>query len=240
MASVDKSFNSRLKYVREVLGYTQSGISEVCGSKLRSWQEYEKGSRVPGSQVLEGLVHLGVNVNWVLTGQGPMLSKDAALPERPQAAPAHSLDNFVFINVLQLDDSSELALANLSQDPAGLAFQRDWLEKEQLNIDQLVVVQARGDSMQPTVMNGDNLLVETLSTQQEAVMEPEAQPIDIDGLYVLKATGHVVVKRLQLDMQGGLFIKSDNPAYKDIHITKASMSEVTIIGKVRWVGRSFL
>ncbi len=72
----------RLKQLREALGYTQTGIAEAIGSKLRSWQEYERGSRIPGSQVIAGLVKLGVNANWVLVGEGPMLSKQASDEEK--------------------------------------------------------------------------------------------------------------------------------------------------------------
>src|SRR5690606_41389100 len=56
---------SRLKRAREALGYTQKGIAEAVGSKLRSWQDYEAGKKVPGSQVIAGLVRLGVDANWL-------------------------------------------------------------------------------------------------------------------------------------------------------------------------------
>ncbi|PWG62818.1 hypothetical protein DEM34_10650 [Spiribacter halobius] len=53
-----------------LLGYTQSGIARECGSKLRSWQDYEAGVRTPGAQVIAGLARLGINANWLLTGEG--------------------------------------------------------------------------------------------------------------------------------------------------------------------------
>lgn len=68
--------SDRFKQLRDALGYTQTGIAEAIDSKLRSWQEYEKGARIPGSQVIAGLVRLGVNANWVLTGEGEMLIAD--------------------------------------------------------------------------------------------------------------------------------------------------------------------
>lgn len=77
------AIGSRIKAAREALGYTQSGISEMCGSKLRSWQEYEKGGRNPGSQVIAGLVNIGVNANWLLTGEGSMLLKAISAGSMP-------------------------------------------------------------------------------------------------------------------------------------------------------------
>lgn len=74
----------RLKGVREALGLTQTGIAEAVGGKLRSWQDYEAGRKAPGSQVIAGLVRLGVNANWVLTGEGPVLLSDLQAQAAPQ------------------------------------------------------------------------------------------------------------------------------------------------------------
>ncbi|TGG92500.1 XRE family transcriptional regulator [Natronospirillum operosum] len=73
---MDELIGSRLKSVRKALDYTQKSMAEAVGSKFRSWQQYEGGSRVPGSQVIAGLVEQGINANWVLTGHGPMYLKD--------------------------------------------------------------------------------------------------------------------------------------------------------------------
>lgn len=72
----DINLGMRLKGVRERLGYAQKGIAEAAGSKLRSWQDYEAGAKMPGSQVIAGLAKLGINTNWLLTGEGPMLAAD--------------------------------------------------------------------------------------------------------------------------------------------------------------------
>lgn len=70
----------RLRAAREALGYTQKGVADAAGSKFRSWQDYEAGKKSPGSQVIAGLVRLGVNANWVLTGEGPMMLADIGSP----------------------------------------------------------------------------------------------------------------------------------------------------------------
>lgn len=79
MVRNDISVGGRLKDAREALGYTQKGVAEAVGSKLRSWQDYEADRKMPGSQVIAGLVRLGVNANWVLTGEGPMLMTQESL-----------------------------------------------------------------------------------------------------------------------------------------------------------------
>lgn len=67
---LDWSLGGRLKRARKILGHTQKSMADAVGSKLRSWQDYEANRKVPGSQVLAGLVDLSVNANWVLTGKG--------------------------------------------------------------------------------------------------------------------------------------------------------------------------
>lgn len=66
----------RLSAAREALGYTQSGVAAAVPCGFRSWQDYEAGKRVPGAQVVAGLVRLGVNANWLLAGEGPMLLRE--------------------------------------------------------------------------------------------------------------------------------------------------------------------
>jgi transcriptional regulator with XRE-family HTH domain len=82
----ETTLGQRLKLCREALGYAQKGISEAAGGKLRSWQDYEADNKVPGSKIIAGLSRLGVNANWLLTGEGPMLLNqlsDGAEPEGP-------------------------------------------------------------------------------------------------------------------------------------------------------------
>lgn len=63
----------RLKLVRKTMGMSQAGIVGIIGTTQPSWQGYENGLNVPGGKVLKSLAGLGVNVNWLLTGNGPMM-----------------------------------------------------------------------------------------------------------------------------------------------------------------------
>ena len=70
------NLNQRLKKAREAIGKSQKDLATALGIGLRSWQGYEDGSNVPGGSVLEGLVRLGFNANWILVEDGPMWLKD--------------------------------------------------------------------------------------------------------------------------------------------------------------------
>lgn len=107
-----------------------------------------------------------------------------------------------------------------------LAFRRDWLKRKGLSIKRLAVIRIAGDSMAPTIPDGALALVDT--SQKE---------VRHDGLYVLQLDGALIAKRLQRDLAtGGLYIKSDNPAYTDQHITPDQARHLNIVGRIIWAG----
>lgn len=61
---------NRLKAARKKTGYTQKQMGEAIGSSLSAWQDYEAGKSIPGGNALAGLSRLGVDINWLLTGEG--------------------------------------------------------------------------------------------------------------------------------------------------------------------------
>lgn len=61
----------------------------------RTYQNYEGNVRSPNTEAWECFVRAGINANWLLTGEGPMLLADLALkPVEVPATPAWELINF--------------------------------------------------------------------------------------------------------------------------------------------------
>lgn len=77
----------RLKAFRGTLQLKQEEIAAQSDIPLDTYRKYEGGSRQPGADALAGLVLVGINANWLLTGKGTMLRADLA-PKPPEAAPA--------------------------------------------------------------------------------------------------------------------------------------------------------
>lgn len=77
----------RLRRAREILGYNQTRLAEAIGASKRGLQDNEAGKSVPGGQVLAGLAALGINVNWLLTGEGPERLEDTKPVEAPSQVP---------------------------------------------------------------------------------------------------------------------------------------------------------
>jgi phage repressor protein C with HTH and peptisase S24 domain len=90
----------------------------------------------------------------------------------------------------------------------------------------LSVISVKGDSMLPTLGNGDEILVDAADAGTRLR----------DGIYVLRLDDALMVKRLALNPASRrLSIKSDNPAYPSWD--DCDPAAVTIIGRVVWLGR---
>lgn len=85
----------------------------------------------------------------------------------------------------------------------------------------LVIIRARGDSMESTIHSGDLLLVDTSEPRTSAV---------IDGIYVIQRGEHTYVKRLQM-LSSGIKIISDNPRYE----SEIASNDLQICGRVIWI-----
>jgi len=66
------SLAHRLKAWRHALGLTQEQFAQRCGLPKRTVIGYENGEREPGSAALAAIARTGVNMNWLLTGEGEM------------------------------------------------------------------------------------------------------------------------------------------------------------------------
>jgi transcriptional regulator with XRE-family HTH domain len=63
------NFSDRLKEERTKLNLNQSDFAELCGVKKLAQFHYEKGDRYPDANYLMQAHKVGVDVNYLLTGQ---------------------------------------------------------------------------------------------------------------------------------------------------------------------------
>lgn len=78
-----KVVGERLRAFREHVGLSQEALGRAIGGTKRGVQDNELGKSSPQSRYIGRLVELGLNANWLLTGEGPMLTSELA------AAAAH-------------------------------------------------------------------------------------------------------------------------------------------------------
>lgn len=81
--------------------------------------------------------------------------------------------------------------------------------------------------MAPTIRQGTLVLVDTRVTQFGG-----------DGLHLIEQGALVRVRRLQSDLGGGLFIRCDNPAYRELFLSGETLAGLRMLGRAVWAGGS--
>lgn len=89
------------------------------------------------------------------------------------------------------------------------------------------MIRVQGDSMAPTLVDGDEILVERLESAERVR----------DGIYVLRQEDTLLVKRLAIGPSAqSVRIRSDNPAYPEW--PECDLASLQIIGRVIWAGHT--
>lgn len=137
------------------------------------------------------------------------------------------VQQYLLVPQMNVQTSAGSGFAVDAEDVIGrFAFRRDWLSRKVASTDALRVITAKGRSMEPTVRDGDILLVDT--APQERLT---------DGIYVLDVEGESRCKRLHRLVDGGVRIYSDNGAeYPPEDVPSGSVDLVRVVGRVIWVG----
>lgn len=108
-----------------------------------------------------------------------------------------------------------------------LVFKRDWVVRAMgLDPKSLALIDVRGDSMSPTINDGDLILLDTRQAHQVT-----------EGIYAINLAGGLLVKRLRLRLSGAVEVISDNDRYGTETINGDQLAQLHIVGRVVWQGR---
>ena len=100
-------------------------------------------------------------------------------------------------------------------------FSSRWLREQGLDPAMLSAIAVAGDSMEPELRDGDEILVDCTP-----------RPLR-EGIHVVRLGEVLHVKRVQAGKPGTLRLISANPAYPPI---EAAIADVDVIGRVVWKG----
>lgn len=223
---------ARIKTARKTVGLTQEKLAGLAGATSnRGIQDNEAGKSIPGGQMIWALIRAGINANWLLTGEGPMLQ--AELQEKKTAVTEQQEPTPGYVAIPLFNDVRAAAGAGalnglLEKPDDALMFKADWIRFELgARPEDLNLIRVSGDSMEPTLRAGDVVLI-----------DHRAQRPDREGIYILRLGEMLLVKRLQA-LPGGLVrVVSDNPAFAPWEISLEKIgSDMAILGRVVWSGR---
>lgn len=213
--------------VREVVGETSvRAFAREAQIDEKSLRKYLEGTGEPGLANLRRLAARGgVTVEWLATGEGPR--DPAVLAAVSGCGP--SLADFALVPRYDIRAAAGGgALVQSEQVVDHLAFKRSWLRHEGISPSRCALIEATGDSMEPTISAGDLVLVAL----------DQINPAS-EGVFVLRRRNALLIKRLQLLHTGQLQIRSDNPGYQVELVAPQDIQALQLVGRVRWVGRRF-
>ena len=197
-----------------------SAVARRAEMYLGTLNRYRAGRELPSSALVSLARATGVRLEWLATGEGPMQADQEVVTT---SAP---LPGYVLLPLME----TRAATGN-NGDLSGnhnvnvIAFSEVWLRETLRRTPQnLALLIASGYSMDPTIRDGDLLLVDT------AVRHIEGSEI-----YVLAIGGAFMVKRIQVCLDASVVMKSDNAFYDSEVVPADQVATLIVLGKVIWL-----
>lgn len=186
------NFGDRLVKARENLGFNQANFSEKIDLAAQSLARYEKNKVNPSMEFIAKLTDMfNINSNWLLTGKGEMfISNDTT----------KNSDNY-FIDLLNVRAGAGEGIYNYVIETVDTISLDKSFFRTPINTNKIKGIQVDGDSMEPTLRDGDYVLID------------ENINFGTNGIYAIQYGGQILIKRLQFKMDGTILIISDNDKY---------------------------
>ena len=193
-------------------GDDYAGLSKLLGRNPAYIQQYiKRGSPKNLPEKERGVLARYFGIDERLLGAPDNLGPFSAMRLIPQLAVKASAGSGSI-------DPSDLLAGKVGFDPK-------WLKKLTSDPASLSLISVTGDSMLPTLCDGDDIMVDGSAA---------TAPLR-DGIHVIRMDDQLMVKRVIRGPGGALSILSDNPTWPNWENVKAK--DVQIIGRVVWAGR---
>lgn len=180
---------------------------------------------MPGLDKLVAIAEAGnVNIEWLATGDGPMRPGEKAKEDSTTSED----DYFTSIPLVNVQLSAGNGSFVISEDiKEYYKFRKDWLSKTVTSSPNAILVGVTGNSMEPTIYNGDVVMIDTGRTH---IYEGE--------MYALRMDNTVMIKRLSHRPGDKVMIMSDNkeeyPPYE------TDRKNIHVLAQVVWYARTLV
>lgn len=157
-------------------------------------------------------------------------SHDNGLLEQKPISPEDEVEGREYVRVPRYEVAASAgggAFVESEQIVDYLSFRSEWV-RNALGVSPkaLALINVIGDSMEPTLSDGDVVLLDTT-----------LRGVQDSAIYVMQLNGTLLVKRIQNRLDGSLEVMSDNSRYKPETVSGEAINQLKIIGRVVWAGR---
>lgn len=216
----------------------QAVVAAAIGLSTNQYQRYEYGKAQKRKNIDKLAVFYGCSPAWLHTNEGnpPQKASGTAVPfiynkdtaatgegiAEPSAPPVFP-DMFVLIPQVVGSISAGCGLTPDDNVEMRVAFRRDWIARKGRS-QNMSLIKVRGDSMEPTLLDGDLVLVD----------HGRASIASQGGIYAIAIDDEIMIKRVQPVFPDKLLVISDNKQYPTQEI---ATENVRVNGKVIWFAR---
>jgi len=203
----------RLRQLKQEQGVSYAQLARLLGRNAAYLQQFvERGSPR----------ELGERDRRLLAGFFGVTETELGAPQETSSTIGRVAGGWIDVPRLALDASAGPGTVPAEEIPYdAFRFSRRWLAEQNLAPDQLSSITVAGDSMEPLIRAGDEILVDRTP-----------RPLR-DGIHVVRLGEVLHVKRLQAGPPGRVVLISANEAYPPMEV---ALDEIDVIGRVVWKG----
>lgn len=237
-----KAFGKALSYLMDQKG---KGAAAAIAAEVGVTQSYLKnirsGSGVGGIQTLRKIAEaLGTTYDEMIKLGGSVILCEKDPTRKPlkvivgtswkneTGPPPINQKYFAYVPMAESRLTQDGGDVVLSKEPGMVcAFRKDWLQKIAASADNIFLICVDGDSMAPTIADGDTVMVDTSRTRAKS-----------GGIYAIGTGDAVIVKRLELLVEGNALVICDNRLEYPPYETR--LEDIRILGEVVWCAKLFV
>lgn len=219
-----EDIGTRINEISTIVGGKKK-LSKLIGISEAQLHRIVSGESQPRLEPIIAMAkEANVSLSWLATGEGPMQLSGSA---SAASSDIEELNEFALVPGYSIQVSAGDGAFPADEQPSRrLAFRKKWLKYRGLCEKDLVLVFAKGDSMEPTISDNNTLMIDT-----------SQKDLSDGSIYVIRTDHHLIVKRVQALLNQSIMFLSDNKAYQPISVKLDEAKDLEVIGRVVWIGK---
>lgn len=213
----------RLTSIMSEKGLSQAELARMTGLKQPSVFKIVSGQTLNPKNIVEIATALGVDVNWLKTGEGEPIAQGSIISSLVSTdSDEHHRFRVDYLDVQAAAGHSGIENADYPEVIQSIYFSKDGLLEivGKSTNDGISLINVPTDSMVPTINKGDIVFVDTKVNYYTG-----------EGVYFFLLNGGAYIKRLMKLPTGVYRAISDNSVYPDFDISDELFDTAVIIGK---------
>ena len=226
-------YGNQIKAIRIEKDISRVELADMIGVSIKTMYNYENEITKISSEDLQKISNI-LNYNFMSSNMSSKNNKYVKQSQNLSSNKPLNTSNLKksqdIINIPYFEDtyaSAGSGIINYDETPIVMSFDINFLRvflKITGSLNNLHIINAKGDSMEPTINGGELLYINPYDNEQSVIS---------GCIYVINYDGDIFVKRVDKNpVTKSLTLISDNPKYEPIKIAATDLINCKIIGRV--------